>query len=124
MMFERYGVSGSEGSQSIDLDPTLGQGEGSYQVQYWFGVRTPEVGSGGTLDCFATDRLGFEAQNGHPGPFNGGALGGIQGVFAFDYCGLESANPSRSFHLDLALSSPGGTLEYDYRVIVIGPIAA
>jgi hypothetical protein len=118
MMLERYAVPGSEGSLVIDLDPTLGLGSGSYQIFYWFGIRTPESGAGMTLEAYATDRLGFESQNGHQTPLNGAAAGSIQGVFVFDYAGVESNNASRSFHMDLGVFSPGGSVEYDYRIFL------
>jgi hypothetical protein len=123
MQFERYAVPGSEGSISINLDPNLDIGNGSYQVLYWFGIRTTEPGAGMTLEAYATDRLGFESQNGHQTPLNGSASGSIQGMFVFDYAGLESNNAGRSFHMELGVFSPGGAVEYDYRIFLQGPVA-
>lgn len=111
----QYNQEDVAGSLSIDLDPQLGYGEGSYQVDYWIGIRTTEAGSGGGVDAYCTDRLGFVATEGD-GPIDGSQPGSVQGTFTFNYAGLESNNGSRVFHVDINVSSPGGVLRYDYRI--------
>lgn len=122
MMFERFALEGSHTLVIASADPENqcnGMQGGQYVVTYWVGISTPEAGSGGTLDCYNTDRLHNTLQQGHNGVINGSdPTGGIQGSFMVDFDGTdgETPNPDREIRLEFGISAPLGTLRYDYRV--------